>query len=523
MVRRITILAALLFCFGTLNAQQSVDSMRLYFRRGYSTLEYTLHGNRSSLDELLRTLQTARTDSLEAGAIRLHLLGSASPDGTYRANQRLSEKRMHAVLDLLHERASLPDSLITAEAIGIDWEGLAGWIEGHAECPARTELLEIIRHTPLLIRDAQGRIVDGRTRQLMGLQGGRPYNYLLEHCFPELRNATLYLYRPAFAAAAEKKKGAPADGAEGMDGADGVGAAGAGEGAGTTGADDGAAGGAGRAGAAEGAGVAEGTEGGGVADAAEGAGGTGGTEGSGAVGSTDAAAGTEAVGETGAAGTGVTGTAEAVGDAAVTAAAGTTGAVGSAGTVGETVAAEGAAGTAAESEPLHRLAIKTNLLYDAILMPSLEVEYRIDDRWSVAVEGDVAWWKRDSRHKYYQIATILPEGRYWFRTKKPWHGHYVGLFAGGSWYDLENGGRGYKGEFWTVGISYGYMFPIGRRWSLEAGLGVGFLRTRYEEYLPIEGHYVYQQTSRTNWLGPVKLKFALVYRLWDINRKGGRK
>ena len=166
--------------------------------------------------------------------------------------------------------------------------------------------------------------------------------------------------------------------------------------------------------------------------------------------------------------------------------------------------------------------IKSNLLYDVLLMPSLEVEYRIYDRWSVAVEGDVAWWKRDSAHKYSQISTILAEGRYWFHTREPWHGHYVGVFAGGSWYDLENGARGYKGEFWTAGISYGYMFPIGRSWSLEAGLGVGFLRTRYEEYLPLDGHYVYQQTSRTNWLGPVKVKFALVCRLWDINRKGGR-
>ena len=174
-------------------------------------------------------------------------------------------------------------------------------------------------------------------------------------------------------------------------------------------------------------------------------------------------------------------------------------------------------------QPLwHRLAIKTNLLYDAILMPSLEVEYRIDDRWSVAVEGSVAWWKRDRRHKYYQIATILPEGRYWFGTKKPWHGHYVGVFAGGSWYDLENGERGYKGEFFTTGVSYGYMFPIGRSLSIEAGLGVGFLYTTYEEYLPIDGHYVYQQTSRTNWFGPVKVKLALVWRLWD-GKKGGRR
>lgn len=176
-------------------------------------------------------------------------------------------------------------------------------------------------------------------------------------------------------------------------------------------------------------------------------------------------------------------------------------------------------------EPLHRLALKTNIIYDLALMPSLEVEYMIDDRWSVNAEGEVAWWRKESKHKYYQIATLSPEIRYWFKTKKRWHGHYVGLFGGGSWYDLENGKRGYKGEFWKAGLSYGYMFPIGRSLSFEAGLGLGFLRTWYEEYLPIDGHYVYQQSSRTNWIGPVKLKFTLVWRLWDENKtvKGGRR
>ena len=176
---------------------------------------------------------------------------------------------------------------------------------------------------------------------------------------------------------------------------------------------------------------------------------------------------------------------------------------------------------AADREPLHRLALKTNLLYDAILMPSLELEYRIGNRWSVNLEGEMAWWSKDRQHKYYQIATISPEGRYWFKTKKPWHGHYVGAFAGGSWYDLENGGRGYKGELAMTGLSYGYMFPLGRALSLEAGIGVGFLSTSYEEYIPLDGHYVYQQTSRTNYFGPVKLKLAIVWRLWDPDRKGG--
>ena len=171
--------------------------------------------------------------------------------------------------------------------------------------------------------------------------------------------------------------------------------------------------------------------------------------------------------------------------------------------------------------PFHRLALKTNLLYDAVLMPSLEVEYLINERWTVNLEGEVAWWSKKSKHKYYQIATISPEARYWFKTHKPWHGHYVGLFVGGSWYDLENGKRGYKGELFMTGLSYGYMFPVSRNISFEVGIGVGFLHTSYEEYLPIDGHYVYQRTSRTDYFGPVKLKFALVWRLWNQNREGG--
>ncbi|MDE7069772.1 MAG: DUF3575 domain-containing protein, partial [Alistipes sp.] len=174
------------------------------------------------------------------------------------------------------------------------------------------------------------------------------------------------------------------------------------------------------------------------------------------------------------------------------------------------------------ADPLHRLAVKTNLIYDLALMPSLEVEYRIDDRWSVGVEGDVAWWRNSPKHKYYQVAAIVPEGRYWFRTRKPWHGHYVGLFAGGTWYDLENGGTGYRGEAFLAGISYGYMWPVSRSLSFEAGVGIGYARAKYEKYRPQDGHYLYQQTNRTNYFGPLKLKLALVWRLWDENRgKGG--
>ena len=166
--------------------------------------------------------------------------------------------------------------------------------------------------------------------------------------------------------------------------------------------------------------------------------------------------------------------------------------------------------------------VKTNLLYDALLTPSLEIEYRISKHWSVGLEGALASWSNAGRHKYYHLAFISPEARYWFQAPERRKGHYVGLFAGGGWYDLQNGGRGYRGEGKFAGVSYGYQFPVGNYFSFEAGVGIGYLNTTYDEYLPVDKDYVYQQTSKINYIGPLKLKFAWV---WHIGRcfekKGG--
>lgn len=170
-----------------------------------------------------------------------------------------------------------------------------------------------------------------------------------------------------------------------------------------------------------------------------------------------------------------------------------------------------------------RMALKTNLLYDAALMPSLELEYKITDRWSVALEGNVAWWKNNPKHKYYQILTIIPEVKYHFNPDRQWAGHYVGLFAGGGKYDLENGGKGYYGEGGMLGVSYNYVFNVSKHLSFEAGIGVGALYTRYKEYIPVNGYYLYQTTKHTWYGGPLRLKFALEWRFWDYKCKGGKR
>lgn len=174
------------------------------------------------------------------------------------------------------------------------------------------------------------------------------------------------------------------------------------------------------------------------------------------------------------------------------------------------------------SRPFHLPVIfKSNLIYDAMLAPSLEIEYVINDHWSAAVETSIAWWHNSHKHWYYQIATLIPEVRYRINARKPGHYHTVGLFGGAGWYDLEYKKTGYKGELWMAGVSYSYTIPINRLLGLEFGAGLGFMSAKHEEYLPIDGHYVYQQTSRTSFFGPLRLKCAL---LFDVNRfmkKGG--
>lgn len=167
---------------------------------------------------------------------------------------------------------------------------------------------------------------------------------------------------------------------------------------------------------------------------------------------------------------------------------------------------------------LQRIAIKSNLLYDAALMPNLEVEWRVNDKWSVALEGGVAWWGKYSNNKSYRLAMVSPEVKRWFRTRGPWHGLYMGLFIGGGLYDFQNGSPGYRGEGVMSGLSVGYMWPLNRCLSLEAAFGAGYLFTRYKEYHPSDGHHVYQRTRDINYFGPLKVKLSIVWRLWDTTK-----
>ena len=170
-------------------------------------------------------------------------------------------------------------------------------------------------------------------------------------------------------------------------------------------------------------------------------------------------------------------------------------------------------------------AVKTNLLFDAALMPNIEVEVPIGKRWSLNGEYMFPWWLINDDRYCLQVLMGGLEVRY--RPGKRsgrdvLTGHFIGLYAGGGKYDLQWDKNGYQGEFFiAAGVSYGYAHSIARNLRLEYNIGIGMLRTDYRHYHSRDNHrtLLWQENGEYTWLGPTKLKISLVWLITGKNKK----
>lgn len=131
-----------------------------------------------------------------------------------------------------------------------------------------------------------------------------------------------------------------------------------------------------------------------------------------------------------------------------------------------------------------------------------------------------AWWKSDRVHNYWRTYGGDVELRKWLGSatkRKPLIGHHIGAYAQIVTYDFELGGRGYLADRWSyaAGVSYGYSLPVAKRLNIDFSIGLGYMGGEYKEYLPQDGHYVWQSTKRRHWIGPTKAEISLV---WLIGR-----
>lgn len=186
------------------------------------------------------------------------------------------------------------------------------------------------------------------------------------------------------------------------------------------------------------------------------------------------------------------------------------------------------------------LALKTNLLYDALTLLNYSIEVPFNEKFSVLWYHQFPWWRWGEADNQYCIRflSIGAEGRWWFKPKpRPQMGksvqrdklmgHFVGLYAESGKWDFE-WGRDicHQGEHWSVGLSYGYSMPLGRRLNMEFSISVGYASIPYRKFTPSDDfqHLWADPEGQGRWhyFGPTKAQVSLVVPItMKTKRKGG--
>lgn len=176
-------------------------------------------------------------------------------------------------------------------------------------------------------------------------------------------------------------------------------------------------------------------------------------------------------------------------------------------------------------EPKHAfMSVSTNILYDAVMVPNVGLEFNIYDNWTLSVNGMWAWWTKQDISWFWRIyGGEVAVKKYFGRRalKRSMTGHHLGLYGQALSYDFEVGHFGRMAPDLTYGggVEYGYSFPVSNVFNIDVALGVGYLGGRFYEYVENEGHYVWRATLQQRWFGPTKGSVSLV---WLIDSKKKR-
>ena len=185
------------------------------------------------------------------------------------------------------------------------------------------------------------------------------------------------------------------------------------------------------------------------------------------------------------------------------------------------------------------LALKTNLLYDAVSWLNFSVEVPIGDRFSALYYHQFPWWTWGQAKNEYcmRFLSIGAEGRYWFKPmprektencikRDRLMGHFVGVYGESGKWDFERKRDiCYQGEHWSAGLSYGYAMPIGKRLNLELSVSAGYASIAYRGYTPSEDYEILwrdpEKVGRWHYFGPTKAQVSLVLPFIVKVKKGG--
>lgn len=170
------------------------------------------------------------------------------------------------------------------------------------------------------------------------------------------------------------------------------------------------------------------------------------------------------------------------------------------------------------------VALKTNLLYDALLNVNLGAEVRLAPKWSADLSGNFNAWTL-SHGKKWKHWLAQPEVRYWFCDA--FAGHFIGAHALVGQYNVGHIDMGdfsflgspfkglkdhrYQGWYGGLGVAYGYSWILSKHFNIEAEIGLGWIYTHYDTFECAGCGRKIARDKVHNYVGPTKAAVSLVY------------
>jgi len=156
-----------------------------------------------------------------------------------------------------------------------------------------------------------------------------------------------------------------------------------------------------------------------------------------------------------------------------------------------------------------QVAVKTNLLADALMTPDIGLELITGEHSSIGLSLFGHWKPYGINSK---MITFQPEYRFWFNGR-PLVREYIGATCFVSVYDIDVNNHLYAGAAALIGVTGGYVFPLGKRMNLELSGGFGFLFFRQKQYFSggSDDPSRYDYNSYGYKLFPAKLGVTFIY------------
>ena len=159
--------------------------------------------NPEELQRLNKTIENALFDkSFKVQRVVLH--GYASPESPYSNNTRLAKGRTQALKSYVCRKFGISESIVQTHYTPEDWDNLRTFIETNGESRRVKGNVwyerEGIVETPVMpqyVTDSRKELLDvidldmdpdEKEAALKKVDGGRPYNWLLQHVYPGLRH-----------------------------------------------------------------------------------------------------------------------------------------------------------------------------------------------------------------------------------------------------------------------------------------------------------------------------------------------